>query len=164
MAEFSYSEILNSFGVSPYDVSAYSPLELAYIGDAVYDLVIRSLVMSAGPAHTDKMHKETSSLVCAHAQAKVLKAIKPHLTDEEADIARRGRNAKSSTMAKNATAGDYRRATGLEALVGYLYLCGQMDRALTLIRTGLHAAGLIPPGTGKDDAVAGGGSDGSKDG
>ena len=143
MAEFLYSEILNNFGVSANNVNDYSPLALAYIGDAVYDLIIRSYVVGCGPAHTDKMHKEASSLVCAHAQAQVLKAIKPLLTDEEKDIARRGRNAKSSTMAKNATAGDYRRATGLEALCGYLYLTGQTDRLLALVKAGLEEAELV---------------------
>ena len=142
MAELSYSEILEALDVPMQDVDLYSPLALAYIGDAVYDLIMRSYVFGQGPAHTDRMHREASGMVRAHAQARVLKALKPHLTDEEKDIARRGRNAKSSTMAKNATPADYRRATGLEALCGYLYLTGRISRLLELMKIGLEETGL----------------------
>lgn len=121
----------------------YSPLALAYLGDAVYDLVIRSLVMNRGNMQVNKMHKKTASLVKAEAQAKLYLLLEPELTEEEKSVYRRGRNAKSGTMAKHATMRDYRMATGFEALMGYLYLTERLERLADLVGCGLEKMGEI---------------------
>lgn len=119
------------------DPKAYSPLGLAYIGDAVYEIAVRTLVISEGNMSVNKYHKKSSSLVKASAQAGVYDNIKEKLTDEEAAVYKRGRNAKSATAAKNASIVEYRMATGVEALIGYLYLSGRTAQALELIKIGL---------------------------
>ena len=131
MSEGIDAYIKKKFEVPDVDIRTYSPLTLAYIGDGVFDLVIRSVVVGNVPA----------GIVKAHTQAVIIQYLEPMLTEEEADIYRRGRNAKSATMAKNATMADYRKATGLEALVGYLYLTDRFDRLVSLIKEaadGLH--------------------------
>ena len=120
------------------DVRTYSPLVLAYIGDSVYELVIRSLLVGRGNAQANRLHKEASTLVNAGAQSASLERIKEELTEEEMQVFKRGRNANSATMAKHATMSDYRRATGFEALMGYLYLTGRMERILELVKKGLE--------------------------
>ena len=125
------------------DPRTYSPLVLAYIGDAVYELLIRTKVINHGSMQVNKMHKKSASLVKAETQANIIKAIQDDLTEEELAIYKRGRNAKSATTAKHATMMDYRMATGFEALVGYLYLQAQNDRLLELIRDGLEKIGEL---------------------
>lgn len=115
----------------------YSPLALAYLGDAVYELAIRTFVMNHGNTQVNKMHKKTAGLVKAEAQANFYKVLEEELTEEEKAVYRRGRNAKSVTMAKHATMKDYRMATGFEALMGYLYLTEQMERMAELLGHGL---------------------------
>ena len=100
------------------DVRTYSPLAFAYIGDGVFDLIIRTIVVGRGNTQTNKLHYRTSHIVKAHTQAEMIQKLLPYLTEEEQNIYRRGRNAKSSTVAKNATPSDYRKATGFEALLG----------------------------------------------
>lgn len=104
------------------DPNGYSPLVLAYLGDAVYELVIRTRVVNRGNTQVNKMHRMTAGLVKAEAQAKMYMLLEEELTEEEQAVYRRGRNAKSATMAKHATMRDYRMATGFEALMGWLYL------------------------------------------
>ena len=130
------------FDIPNVDVRTYSPLTLAYIGDGIYDLIIRSLVVAKGNTRAGELHKRTSQIVKAKTQAEMIEAILPMLTEEEADIYRRGRNAKSPTMAKNATMADYRKATGFEALVGYLYLQDQFPRVIELTKLGLERTGI----------------------
>lgn len=125
------------FQLPEIDIRTYSPLVLAYIGDGIYDLIIRTIVVAKGNNHPNKLHKKTSLLVKASAQSAMIELILEELSEEELKIYKRGRNAKSSTMAKNATMVDYRRATGFEALMGYLYLQGQLNRVVDLIRSGL---------------------------
>lgn len=125
------------------DAGTYSPLALAYIGDAVYELAIRSLIMNHGNVQVNKMHKQASGLVKAEAQANFYKMIYTELTEEETAIYKRGRNAKSGTMAKNATMKDYRMATGFEALIGYLYLTERFERMAELLGIGLAGLGEI---------------------
>ena len=127
---------LNLPGLDP---KSYSPLGLAYIGDAVYEMVVRTIVLSEGNMSVNKYHKKSSSMVKAAAQAEVFEKIEPLLTETEMDVYKRGRNAKSATVAKHAAVIDYRKATGVEALIGYLYLNGEMERAVRLIGTGLGA-------------------------
>ena len=132
-------------GLEPVDVRTYSPLVLAYIGDAVYELMIRSKVINHGSMQVNKMHKHSAALVKASAQAQLIKALQEELTEEELAAYKRGRNAKSATMAKHATMIDYRMATGLEALVGWLFLTEQYARLVELVSRGLVKAGLLEP-------------------
>lgn len=119
------------------DIRTYSPLTLAYIGDAIYDLVIRTILVKKGNCPVNHLHRQASSLVKAGAQSKIMEIIEPVLTEEEHKVYKRGRNAHSPTMAKHASMSDYRRATGFEALMGYLYLKEEYERMLTLIRMGI---------------------------
>ena len=126
------------FGLEDTDIRTYSPLTLAYIGDAIYELVIRTILVEKGNTQVNKLHNRASRLVKASAQSAMIEKLKPHLTEEETAVFKRGRNAKSYTMAKNASMSDYRRATGFEALMGYLYLTEQWERMLELIKTGME--------------------------
>lgn len=126
------------FGEENQDIRTYSPLTLAYIGDAIYDLVIRTVLVGRGNAPVNTLHRKASSMVKAEAQKASFHQIEPLLSEEEKSVYRRGRNAKSYTTAKNASVGDYRIATGFEALLGYLYLTGQMERLLYLVKAGLE--------------------------
>ena len=119
------------------DLRSYSPLTLAYIGDGVYELIIRTILVKKGNCPVNRLHKKASSLVKAGAQSAIMEVIEEELTPEELSVYRRGRNAHSPTMAKHATMADYRRATGFEALMGYLYLKEDYTRMLTLVRMGI---------------------------
>lgn len=119
------------------DLRSYSPLTLAYIGDSVYELVIRTILVKKGNRPVNQLHRKASSLVRAAAQSAMMEKLEPVLTREEESVYRRGRNAHSPTMAKHATMTDYRRATGFEALMGYLYLKEDFPRIAELIRTGI---------------------------
>ncbi len=134
--------INEKFDITSKDIRTYSPLTLAYIGDAVYDLVVRSILVNRGNTAVNNLHKRASAIVKAPAQAAIAASIMDDLTDEEKDIYRRGRNSKPHTKAKNASTIEYLEATGLEAVVGFLYLKGDMDRALNLIRLGLERSSL----------------------
>jgi ribonuclease-3 family protein len=116
------------------DIKTYSPLTLAFIGDSIFDLIIRTCVVENGNAPVNKLHRRASKLVSAPAQAQLYHLIKDQLTEEESAIFKRGRNAKSFTSAKNAGVVEYRTATGLEALMGYLYLTDRMKRLIELIK------------------------------
>lgn len=117
----------------------YSPLALAYIGDSVFDIMIRTMKVSQVNKQVNKYHKDVSKIVCAPAQAKMIMALKEHLTEEERDIYKRGRNANSYTKAKNATRTEYRKATGFEAVLGYLYLKEDFERLTDVVKMGLDA-------------------------
>jgi len=127
------------FQMKEVDIKEYSPLTLAYIGDSIYDLIIKSLVVYEGNRQVQKLHKETSMRVQASAQSKMMRAIQEHLTEEEHAVFKRGRNAKSVSPAKNQSITDYRRATGFEALMGYLYLKKEWKRMLELVKIGLES-------------------------
>ncbi|MBM6969616.1 ribonuclease III [Mordavella massiliensis] len=127
------------FRLKEVDVQEYSPLTLAYIGDGIYDLVIRTLVINRGNKQVQKLHQETSALVQASAQSRMMRVLQEKLTEEEHAVYKRGRNAKSVSPAKNQSVTDYRRATGFEALMGYLYLKKDWKRMLELIRDGLES-------------------------
>lgn len=119
------------------DARAYSPLALAYMGDCVYELFIRTMLVTANNDKPNHYHKKASALVKAEAQANLIKKLEPILTEEEHAVYKRGRNAKSFTTAKHATVIDYRMATGFEALIGYLYLKKDLKRIVDLIKIGL---------------------------
>lgn len=123
------------------DIRSYSPLALAYIGDAVYDLLIRTEMVAGGNSQVKKYHKQVSSIVKADAQAEMVHVLLEELTEEEHEIFMRGRNANSYTKAKNAATGTYHRATGFEALLGYLYLTEQYERITDLILLGRKKLG-----------------------
>ena len=127
------------FQMQEVDIKEYSPLALAYIGDSIYDLIIKSLVLNEGNKQVQKMHKETSTYVQASAQSLMMRKIQEHLTEEEHAVYKRGRNAKSVSPAKNQSITDYRRATGFEALMGYLYLKKDWKRMIDLVKIGLDS-------------------------
>ncbi len=131
-------QVLLAFQKDDLPPGLFSPLPLAFLGDAVYSLVIRTILLEDGNRQAEKLHRESAKLVNASAQAKAADAILPCLTQEEMKIYRRGRNANPSHHAKNAPLEDYLKATGLEALCGYLYLKDDVRRLLELIRTGIE--------------------------
>ena len=132
-----FGAICTAFSLKEQDARQYSPLTLAYIGDAVYEVIVRTILVERGNAPVNVLHKHASKLVKAEAQADSYHRIKEMLTEEEMSVFRRGRNAKSYTSAKNATIGDYRVATGLEALFGFWYLTGQTERMLEVAKAGM---------------------------
>lgn len=124
------------------DIRTYSPLALAYIGDSIYDVIIRTVVVERGNQSTKKLHRTAVRYVNAGTQARMAESLQDVFTEEEEEVYRRGRNAKSNSTAKNASLADYRKATGMEALLGYLYLQDRMDRAVELVKWGLGNLGL----------------------
>lgn len=129
------------FGLGDQDIRTYSPLTLAYLGDGVYELVIRTILVKKGNCPVGQLHKRASSLVKAGAQSAMVERILPLLSTEELSVYRRGRNAHSPTMAKHATMADYRRATGFEALMGYLYLQEDFSRIVEIVGAGIVGEG-----------------------
>ena len=128
-------QYINAFYQLPdTDIKSYSPLTLAFIGDSIFDLIIRTSVVEGGNAPVNKLHKRAAKQVQAASQADLYHIIKDTLTEEETAVFKRGRNAKSFTSAKNAGIIEYRTATGLEALFGYLYLTDQMERLMELLK------------------------------
>ncbi|MBE7052356.1 MAG: Mini-ribonuclease 3 [Ruminococcaceae bacterium] len=119
-----------------------SPLSLAYIGDAVYEVYIRSYIMQSVNMPVAKLHKEATRYVSAKSQAKIYHLIKDKLTEEETEVFKRGRNAHSYTSAKNADIIDYRISTGLEALIGHTYIKKDNERLSELISMCIEAANM----------------------
>ncbi|MCT4632084.1 MAG: Mini-ribonuclease 3 [Firmicutes bacterium] len=129
-----FLELLDIETMSEEQVKLISPLKLAYIGDAVYEVYIRSYVVNKIKTNVNSMNKMAVKYVKAEAQAKVARGLKDLVSEKEWTILKRGRNQKSATVAKNASIGDYRYATGFEALIGYLYLSGNNDRIREIIK------------------------------
>lgn len=134
--------IQEAFSVKRQDLRSYSPLPLAYIGDAVYDLVIRTAVVERANRPANVLHRTTVKYVSAGAQARIVTALQERLTEEERAVYQRGKNAKSHTTAKNASPEDYSKATGFEAVLGWLYLQNDVPRILELVKEGIRAAGI----------------------
>ena len=130
------------FHIESQDIRSYSPLALAYIGDGVYELVIRSIIVGRANRSAENLHKSSVRFVKAETQARMVEALAEELTEEEKEVFRRGRNANSHTVAKNASRGDYRKATGFEALMGYLYLKGEFNRMTELVKSGIEKTGM----------------------
>ena len=124
------------------DPKMLGALTLAYIGDTVYELYNRLLTVSNGDRPVEKLHRESISRAKAVTQSKIVDVLLEDLTEEEQSVYRRGRNANVNTKAKNASAVEYHRATGLEAVVGYLYLKGEKERLESLLKKGFEALGL----------------------
>ncbi|MBO5228820.1 MAG: ribonuclease III [Lachnospiraceae bacterium] len=137
------SHIVAELGDKEPDLRTYSPLALAYIGDAIYEVVVRTHVVSKGNMPVNKLHGISSNLVKAETQAKLVKLLDELLTEEEKHVVKRGCNSKPYTKAKNATMTDYLTATGFEALMGYLYLKNDMDRIIYLVKEGFLRLGEI---------------------
>lgn len=135
--------IRECFSVEDTDIRTYSPLTLAYIGDAVFELIIRTVVVGKGNTKPNRLHGCTSQIVRAQTQAKLMDELEPLLTEEEKAVYRRGHNARSHSTAKNASPGDYHKATGFEALIGYLYLTDRLARAVALTRQATERLHLL---------------------
>ena len=112
------------------DVNA---LTLAYLGDAVFELEVRKRMLLSGSKRVDKLHKRVTAFVNAASQSRLFSVIEPLRSEAELAVYRRGRNSKTLTAAKHQSIADYRRATGFEAVFGYLYLNGSHDRIAELI-------------------------------
>ncbi|MDD2496152.1 MAG: ribonuclease III domain-containing protein [Tissierellia bacterium] len=110
----------------------HSPAKLAFAGDAVYEMLVRSYIVNKHDYSVNLMHKEAVRFVKAHAQANIIKELEHILTEDEKKIVKRGRNAKVTSSPKNADLMEYRYATGFEALFGYLYLNKEIDRLMML--------------------------------
>ena len=132
-----------TMGMGPVDAGTYSHLVLAYIGDAVYEVMIRAKVVNKGSIQVNKLHKKSAELVKAGTQAAMIRLLEEELTAQEHAVYKRGRNAKSVTMAKHATMADYRTATGFEALVGWLFLEERFERLTELVSMGLEKIGAM---------------------
>lgn len=115
-----------------------SPIVLAYIGDAIYEVAVRQYLISLPNLRPNHLHRSATGLVSAKAQCAILSFLEPILTDDEKDVARQGRNAKSGTIPKNADVLEYRHATAFECLIGYLYYTGQQARIQEIVHSGIQ--------------------------
>ena len=130
-------KLKQEFECEDVDLRNYSPLTLAFLGDCVFDLIIRTVIVERGNRAPESLHKKKSAIVKAQTQSMMAEAVLESLSEEELVVYKRGRNAKSYSVAKNASVSDYRRATGFEALIGYLYLQDKEDRIIELIKQAL---------------------------
>lgn len=129
-----FENVLGEFNISEAEINQLSPLVLAYIGDTVYEVYIRTMLISAGNAPVHKLHKRSIEFVKAKAQSDIIHRIMESLSTEEQDVVRRGRNAKSGTVPKNADVTEYKYATGFEAFIGYLYLTRNHSRLMEILK------------------------------
>lgn len=125
--------------LSEIEIKMLNPLVWAYVGDAVYEMYVRSFIISDTKPNSAELHRKSIKYVKASAQSAHLELIKEILNEEEQDIVRRGRNSKSNHLPKNANVIDYRRATAFEALIGYLYLLKRYERLFEIIKIVLKA-------------------------
>ncbi|MDE7321649.1 MAG: ribonuclease III [Lachnospiraceae bacterium] len=132
--------IHREFGGGEVDIRTYSPLTLAYIGDAVFEIIVRTLIVEKGQRAANTLHRHATKIVCAQTQAKLADMVYESLTEEEQDIYRRGKNTKIHSSAKNASLADYRKATGFEALCGYLFLKDNTVRITQIVRQAFETA------------------------
>ncbi|HHV28413.1 Mini-ribonuclease 3 [Acetivibrio mesophilus] len=133
MIEF-FNKMTGEFSYKPEEINQLSPLVLAYIGDAVYEVFIRTMLVSEGNVPVHVLHKRSIAFVKAKAQSNIIHRIMPSLTEEELSVVRRGRNAKSATIPKNADVAEYRYATGFESLIGFLYLKKDYERLTDILQ------------------------------
>lgn len=136
------SEIHDSFGGEGTDIRTYSPLTFAYLGDVVFEIIIRTLIVEKGQRAANTLHKHTTKIVCAETQARMIEAVYDYLSEQEQNIYRRGKNTKINSAAKHASLSDYKKATGFEALCGYLYLQGNTERIIEIVKKALELAEL----------------------
>jgi len=131
-------KLQREFACEEVDLRNYSPLTLAFLGDCVFDLIIRTVIVERGNRAAESLHKKKSAIVKAQTQAQMAESILESLSEEEITVYKRGRNAKSYTTAKNASVTDYRKATGFEALLGYLYLQNKEERIIEIVKSSLE--------------------------
>ena len=112
---------------------SFSPLALAFLGDAVFELYVREHLLNKANAPVDALHKNAVKFVKASAQCEAFDKIEPYLTEKEVRVFKRGRNAKVNTKAKNAALSEYKKATGFETLLGYLHINGEIERLSELL-------------------------------
>ena len=147
MSEFNVNQmnfceqVRTCFGGEKKDIRTYSPLALAYIGDGVYELIVRNMILQDANRSANQLHRAAVKYVKAPAQAAMMDGLLPLLSEEEESVYRRGRNANPHTVAKNASRTDYRKATGFESLIGFLYMTEQFDRMFLLVKTGMEFLG-----------------------
>ena len=132
-------KIMHAFQLEEQDYRMFPALTLAYIGDCIFELIIRTVVIYHSKKAVNDLHKKAIKFVKAESQALMIQGLldEAFLTEEEIIVYKRGRNTKSHTSAKNASIAAYRKATGFEALIGYLYVTNQMERALEITKNGL---------------------------
>lgn len=137
--------IRECFELEGRDVRQYSSLSLAFLGDSVYEMIVRTILVEQFREKPKQLNIYKKKWVPAPAQAAMVQWLRENerLTEEEISVYRRGRNANIVTMAKSASMQDYRKATGFEALIGWLYLQGKNDRILQLISEGARATGIM---------------------
>lgn len=133
MSEETCNGFLERFEFSENAINNLSPLVLAYVGDSVYEVFVRTFLVSKGNVPVHILHKKSINYVKAKAQSDIIHRIMEFLNDEELNIVRRGRNAKSGTIPKNANVTDYKYATGFESLIGYLYLKKKYNRLMYIL-------------------------------
>lgn len=127
-------KIFSDIEISESKLNEYSPLVWAYVGDAVYEVLVRTHISLESVTSVQKLHKKAVTFVSAKAQAEKVKELTASLTEDELDIVRRGRNCKSATVPKNANIEDYKYSTGFEALIGYLFLKKDFQRVEDIFR------------------------------
>ena len=130
-------KLKREFECDEVDLRNYSPLTLAFLGDCVFDLIVRTVIVERGNRAPESLHKKKSTIVRAQTQSMMAESLLESLSEEEMAVYKRGRNAKSYSVAKNASVSDYRRATGFESLLGYLYLQDKENRIIELIKQAL---------------------------
>jgi ribonuclease-3 family protein len=135
--------LLDEQALSPHEVSSkYSPLALAYIGDSIYDLLVKKTFVLKSNMQPEKYHKKVTSIVSAKAQSAFIESFMDNLTEGEQAVYKRARNSSPHTKAKNASLQDYLKATGFEAVLGYLYLSGQNARLDELVQSSIKFHGV----------------------
>lgn len=132
-----FDEFRKQMHMEEVDIRTYSPLSLAYVGDSIYDFLVKFYLVSQGNRSVNDFHRLTKEYVKASEQAAILDRILPILSDEELRIVKWGRNAKSQSVPKNATKNDYQMATGFECLLGYLLLDRQYERLVECVTEGI---------------------------
>jgi ribonuclease-3 family protein len=133
-------KIREIFGITAPDLRQVPVLTLAYVGDSAYELILRTYFAETTTLHGKPLHDMVQKYVTARSQAKIAEGLQTELSEEEAAVWRRGRNARPDTVTKHASAAEYYKATGLEALIGYLYLSGRAERAAELVKKGMAYA------------------------
>lgn len=147
------SNMCGDFDIKPLEVMNLQPLVLAYIGDAIYEAYVRTMLVVRKKTSVNMLHKMSVKYVKAKAQSDILKRIMDKLTPEEQAIVKRGRNAKSATVPKHAEVTDYRYSTGYEALIGYLYLIKQGDRLMEILRLSVEEEAVSKNQPVEEDSV-----------
>lgn len=130
---------MNNEFLTEQEACLYSPLSLAFLGDSIYDTLVREYLLRKANMPVSKLHSMKIGLVCAEFQSKAYEFIKNDLTEKEYSVLKRGRNATGNTVPKHADAAEYRRATALESLFGYLRLTGQDERIHELFELIINA-------------------------